>query len=70
MEKWVKSSLKKDYGIVTAVGTGGNISKIFELAQVKQGKTMSLAKIKQIKQMIERKRGVVKVSCDLSFCGL
>ena len=53
MEKWVKSSLKKSYGIVTAVGTGGNISKIFELAQIKQGKTMSLAKIKQIKKMIE-----------------
>ncbi len=53
MEKWVKSSVKKGLGTVTAVGTGGNISKIFELAQVKQGKTMSLTKIKQIKKIIE-----------------
>lgn len=53
MEKWVKTNLKKDYGIVTAVGTGGNISKIFELALVKPGKTMTLKKIKEIKKMIE-----------------
>ena len=53
MERWVKTNLKKEYGIVTAVGTGGNISKIFELAQIKPGKTMSLTKIKQIKKMIE-----------------
>ena len=53
MERWVKTNLKKDYGIVTAVGTGGNISKIFELALVKPGKTMTLKKIKEIKKMIE-----------------
>ncbi len=54
MEKWVRDIAKKDYGVVTAVGTGGNISKIFELAQVKPGKTMSLKKIRDIKEMIER----------------
>ena len=53
MEKWVKDSVKKAYGVVTAVGTGGNISKIFELAQVKQGKTMSIKKIIEIKKMVE-----------------
>ncbi len=53
MEKWVRDIAKKGYGVVTAVGTGGNISKIFELAQVKPGKTMSLKKIKEIKEMIE-----------------
>lgn len=53
MEKWVKASVRKVYGVVTAVGTGGNISKIFELAQVKPGKTMSLKKIKEIKKMVE-----------------
>ena len=55
MEKWVRDNVKAKYGIVTAVGTGGNISKIFELAKVKPGKTMSLKKIKEIKHMVESK---------------
>jgi exopolyphosphatase/guanosine-5'-triphosphate,3'-diphosphate pyrophosphatase len=55
MEKWVKDNVKKAYGPVTAVGTGGNISKIFELAQTKPGKTMSLQKIREIKEMIEKR---------------
>ena len=53
MEKWVKENVKKSLGKVTAVGTGGNISKIFELAQVKTGKTMSLKKIEATRRMIE-----------------
>jgi exopolyphosphatase / guanosine-5'-triphosphate,3'-diphosphate pyrophosphatase len=53
MERWVKENVKKEYGKVTAVGTGGNISKIFELALTKPGKTMSFKKIKQIRDMVE-----------------
>jgi exopolyphosphatase / guanosine-5'-triphosphate,3'-diphosphate pyrophosphatase len=53
MEKWVRTNVKKEYGKVTAVGTGGNISKIFELAQTKPGKTMSLKKVKEIRDMVE-----------------
>ncbi|MEO7989242.1 MAG: phosphatase [Chryseolinea sp.] len=53
MERWVKDNVKKDYGKVTAVGTGGNISKIFELGKMKPGKTMSLKKVKGIQGMIE-----------------
>ena len=53
MEHWVKDNVKKDYGKVTAVGTGGNISKIFELGKMKPGKTMSLKKVKGIQAMIE-----------------
>jgi exopolyphosphatase / guanosine-5'-triphosphate,3'-diphosphate pyrophosphatase len=52
MEQWIKQQVKKDYGRVTAVGTGGNISKIFELAQLRPGKTMSLKKIREIQKMI------------------
>ncbi|MEX2230760.1 MAG: phosphatase [Cyclobacteriaceae bacterium] len=52
MEQWIKEQVKKDYGRVTAVGTGGNITKIFELAQLKPGKTMSLKKIREIQKMI------------------
>ncbi len=52
MEHWVKEHVKKTYGKVTAVGTGGNISKIFELAKLKPGKTMSLNRIKALRDMI------------------
>jgi exopolyphosphatase/guanosine-5'-triphosphate,3'-diphosphate pyrophosphatase len=53
MEHWVKEHVKKDYGKVTAVGTGGNISKIFELAGFKPGRTLSLRKVKDIRDMVE-----------------
>ncbi len=53
MENWVKENVKKDYGKVTAVGTGGNISKIFELAKLKPGKAVSLAKVKEIRDMVQ-----------------
>jgi exopolyphosphatase/guanosine-5'-triphosphate,3'-diphosphate pyrophosphatase len=53
MEKWIKENVKPSYGKVTAVGTGGNISKIFELAQLKPHRQMSLKKVKEIKEMVE-----------------
>lgn len=54
MERWVKENVKRSYGRVTAVGTGGNISKIFELAKQRPGKTLSLKKVKQIRDMIDK----------------
>ncbi len=53
MEKWVKDNVKKEYGKVTAVGTGGNISKIFELAKKKPGQALPIKKVKDIRKMIE-----------------
>ena len=53
MEHWVRANIKKSYGKVTAVGTGGNISKIFDLALSKPGKTISIKKVKQIRDMID-----------------
>lgn len=53
MQRWVQEHVKKDYGTVTAVGTGGNISKIFDLAAQKAGTTISLKKVKEIRQMVE-----------------
>ena len=53
MEHWVRENIKKSYGKVTAVGTGGNISKIFDLALSKPGKTISIKKVKQIRDMID-----------------
>ena len=54
MEQWVRRNVKPEYGKVTAVGTGGNITKIFELAQLKPGKLLSLRRIHQIRKMIEQ----------------
>ena len=53
MEHWVRENIKKIYGKVTAVGTGGNISKIFELALSRPGKTISISKVKQIRDMVD-----------------
>lgn len=53
MEKWIKSNVKKSYGRLIAVGTGGNISKIFELAGKKPGKTISLKTVKEVRNRIE-----------------
>ncbi|HCW05971.1 MAG TPA: phosphatase, partial [Cytophagales bacterium] len=53
MEKWVKDHVKKEFGKVIAVGTGGNISKIFELAKKKPGQALSLKKVKEIRDMVE-----------------
>ena len=52
MEQWIRDNVKKEFGRVTAVGTGGNISKIFELARLRPGKTMSLNRIHGIRDMI------------------
>jgi exopolyphosphatase/guanosine-5'-triphosphate,3'-diphosphate pyrophosphatase len=54
MEKWVKQYVKKEYGKVTAIGTGGNISKLNELAQLKSNRLMSLKKMKEVKKMVEK----------------
>jgi exopolyphosphatase/guanosine-5'-triphosphate,3'-diphosphate pyrophosphatase len=53
MERWIKENVKKEYGRVISVGTGGNISKVCELARVAPGKAMSLRKVKQLRDMIE-----------------
>lgn len=53
MERWVKENVKKQYGKVISVGTGGNISKIFELAKQRPGKSLSIKKVKEIRTMIE-----------------
>jgi exopolyphosphatase/guanosine-5'-triphosphate,3'-diphosphate pyrophosphatase len=53
MERWVKEHVKKEYGKVIAVGTGGNISKIFELAKKKAGQSLSIKKVREVKDMIE-----------------
>jgi exopolyphosphatase / guanosine-5'-triphosphate,3'-diphosphate pyrophosphatase len=53
MESWVSQHILPEFGEITAVGTGGNISKIFELAKVPVGKPITLSRIREIKGMIE-----------------
>ncbi|HMG88874.1 MAG TPA: hypothetical protein VK589_02405 [Chryseolinea sp.] len=53
MEQWVRANIKKEYGRVTAVGTGGNISKIFELAKMRPGKTISIKRVRDILAIIK-----------------
>lgn len=53
MRTWIKSSVvKKEFGKVTAVGTGGNIGKIFDFANKRTGKTLSIYKIRQVQKFI------------------
>jgi exopolyphosphatase / guanosine-5'-triphosphate,3'-diphosphate pyrophosphatase len=54
MEKWIRDNVKEEYGRVTSVGTGGNISKLFDLAELKAGAVMSLKKVKELKLFIEK----------------
>ncbi len=46
MEDWVKEHVKSRYGAVTAIGTGGNINKIYDLAVDKGEKIVSLTSVK------------------------
>jgi exopolyphosphatase / guanosine-5'-triphosphate,3'-diphosphate pyrophosphatase len=54
MEQWVRTNVTKNLGRVTAVGTGGNISKMFELAALKPHRLMSFKKMTEVRDMIER----------------
>ena len=54
MENWVRENIKKSYGKIIAVGTGGNISKIFELALSRPGKTISIKKVREIRDMVDQ----------------
>jgi exopolyphosphatase / guanosine-5'-triphosphate,3'-diphosphate pyrophosphatase len=53
MEEWVKENVAKGLGKVIAVGTGGNISKLYELGKLKPGKLMSLKRVKEIRTFVE-----------------
>ena len=53
MKEWVQKKVRKYPEHVTALGTGGNINKIYQLAKKKPGKIMPLSKIKEIKEFVE-----------------
>jgi exopolyphosphatase / guanosine-5'-triphosphate,3'-diphosphate pyrophosphatase len=51
MEKWIKKYAIYTFDI-TAIGTGGNINKIYDLSKAKNSKPITFKKIKQIKDYI------------------
>ena len=53
IEEWLTTKIKYIKGEIVAVGTGGNINKIFELAKEKAGTTIELTEIKKVKAMLE-----------------
>ncbi|MEN9386279.1 MAG: hypothetical protein RLZZ185_1020 [Bacteroidota bacterium] len=53
MKRWISLQMESIKGPVLAVGTGGNISKLYNLStQVSEDKTMDLAELKRISSFI------------------
>jgi exopolyphosphatase/guanosine-5'-triphosphate,3'-diphosphate pyrophosphatase len=52
LKKWVKKNTE-GLGKFTAIGTGGNINKIFELATEKQALTLRIEEVRRVKEQIE-----------------
>lgn len=52
MEEWIRDHVKKEFGKVTSIGTGGNINKIAELAKKKPGKKLSIKKIEAVREYL------------------
>lgn len=52
MKKWVTEKVSEHNDKMIAVGTGGNINKIFELAQKAAGDKMPISKVKEVQAFI------------------
>ena len=48
MQQWLKENIKNEYGAITAIGTGGNIFKAFELAKRKPGGKITSRQIREV----------------------
>ncbi|ELR68268.1 Exopolyphosphatase [Fulvivirga imtechensis AK7] len=52
MKKWVSENIAGKIDKVIAVGTGGNINKIFELAEKAPGDKLTLSKVKEVQKFV------------------
>ena len=52
MKQWIKTNVKKQYGKVTAIGTGGNINKIYDLSGKPTGKSLFLNKVINVRDFV------------------
>ncbi len=53
MENWIKSNIKNLHGKLSAIGTGGNITKLYDLMGKKADMKLSLRKIKEMRAMLD-----------------
>ena len=53
MEDWIKSNTKNIDGRLKAIGTGGNITKLYDLVGKRADMKLSLRKIKEIRAMLD-----------------
>ena len=53
LEEWVKEKINGKYTDITSIGTGGNINKIFELANQVPGSSLSLEKILEVEGQLK-----------------
>jgi exopolyphosphatase/guanosine-5'-triphosphate,3'-diphosphate pyrophosphatase len=51
--KWIQDNIKKQFGKVTAIGTGGNINKIFELAEGDKRRKISLDTVMKVQDFLK-----------------
>jgi exopolyphosphatase/guanosine-5'-triphosphate,3'-diphosphate pyrophosphatase len=56
LENWLSEKVHKEYSPVTAIGTGGNISKLFDLSPTKnkKAKSISLGELSAVHFLISR----------------
>jgi exopolyphosphatase/guanosine-5'-triphosphate,3'-diphosphate pyrophosphatase len=52
MKEWLKN-YTRPYTSKAAIGSGGNINKIFRLANCKNGRPISFGKIKKVRRFLE-----------------
>ncbi|MDN5202903.1 phosphatase [Fulvivirgaceae bacterium BMA10] len=53
MRTWIMANLPSNEEEIVAIGTGGNINKIFDIAYKRPGKALSIKKVNEIKEHIE-----------------
>jgi len=52
MQSWIAQFIAPHYPDITAIATGGNINKIFSLAHKKEGKTLSIRKVQEVRDSL------------------
>jgi exopolyphosphatase/guanosine-5'-triphosphate,3'-diphosphate pyrophosphatase len=54
MKKWIVDQTTKYEGVITSIGTGGNINKLFELALKHKGEKMTLTQLKDVQKFVRK----------------
>ncbi len=54
MKKWIINQCDLSDSAITAVGTGGNINKLFELALKQKGERMTITQLKEVQSSVRK----------------